>query len=201
VKSNSKKLRVAVLGASGYTGAELIRLLSCHQKVDLTLLTSERYAGKDIGQVFPQLGRLGLPTLCKIEEVNWEKTDIDVVFCALPHGTTQDVVSGLLVPEEKWSENGCHYLRYKNNNFIWGEGIKIIDLSADFRLANFDVYEKWYGQPHRAQRLQHVALYGLTELCRDKLLISNLIACPGCYPTTSLLPAYTINRCENNYVG
>ncbi len=158
----SNRTRVAILGASGYTGAELVRLLARHPRVEIAALTADRQAGKPLGEVFPHLGRLGLPDLVKIDDVEWSR--IEAVFCALPHGTTQEVVAKL--PRH----------------------LKIIDLSADFRLADVSVYAKWYGHEHRAPDLQQEAVYGLTELKRQEIKGARLIANPGCYPTSAQLP-------------
>ncbi|MBK8908976.1 MAG: N-acetyl-gamma-glutamyl-phosphate reductase [Rhodospirillales bacterium] len=163
--SNSA-VRVAIVGASGYTGAELVRLLVRHPSVEIAALTADRKAGQGIGDVFPHLAAAAhdtaLPGLVSLETVQWD--DIDVAFCALPHGTTQDVVATL--PHR----------------------VKVIDLSADFRLADVEQYETWYGQAHRAPDLQGEAVYGLTELDRERIASARLIACPGCYPTAALLP-------------
>lgn len=158
----SNKIRVAILGASGYTGGELVRLLAHHPSVEMRLLTADRHAGQPLAAVFPHLGHLGLPKLVKIDEANWD--GIDLVFCGLPHGTTQDVVSKL--PKR----------------------LKVIDLSADFRLADIETYAKWYGHAHRAPELQKEAVYGLTEIERKAVKAARLIANPGCYPTSAQLP-------------
>ena len=147
---------------AGYTGAELIRLLINHPYIDLKILTAERQAGKPIGDVFPHLAHLNLPTLIKISEVDFN--EIDFVFCALPHGTTQDVIAAL--PEH----------------------VRIVDLSADFRLYDVESYAEWYGHPHKAAHLQQDAVYGLTEWARDKIKNTRLVANPGCYPTSVQLP-------------
>ena len=186
--SGTNKLRVAILGASGYTGAELVRLLAHHTHVDLTLLTADRHAGKQLGDVFPHLAGLGLPDFLHIDEVEWAGIDLDLVFCALPHGTTQEVVAGLLhatghdIVDELVAE--------RREDIIAGlsKDVKVIDLSADFRLTDFDTYAKWYGHEHLAPILQPEAVYGLTEFARGALTDTRLIACPGCYPTSSLLP-------------
>lgn len=159
---NSNAIRVAILGASGYTGAELLRLLVRHPNVRITALTADRKAGEAIETVFPHLGGLGLPKLTAIGDVDWSAAD--VVFCALPHGTTQEVIAGL----------PAH--------------LKVIDLSADFRLADVEQYAKWYGHAHRAPALQKDAVYGLTELAREAIRRARLVACPGCYPTSAQLP-------------
>ncbi|HYD66470.1 N-acetyl-gamma-glutamyl-phosphate reductase [Azospirillum sp.] len=155
-------IRVGILGASGYTGAELVRMLLRHPNVEICALTAERQAGKPMAEVFPHLGRYGLPGLVKIEEVHWDK--LDVVFCALPHGTTQEVVSGI------------------------PHGLKVVDLSADFRLTDPAEYAAWYGHEHRAVDLQKEVAYGLTELNRQGVRKARVVANPGCYPTSALLP-------------
>lgn len=156
------RLRIAVLGASGYTGAELLRILSRHPGVEIKTLTADRKAGEAVAKVFPHLGQLDLPDMIGIDQVKWD--GVDVVFCALPHGTTQE--TALLIPRH----------------------LKIIDLSADFRLRDVEVYARTYGQPHRAVELQREAVYGLTELARDAIKAARLVACPGCYPTAAQLP-------------
>ena len=160
--STSNRIRIGILGASGYTGAELIRLLAHHPQAEIALLTADRNAGQALGAVFPHLAHLKAPKLIKIAEADWSK--VDVVFCALPHGTTQDVVAGL------------------------PRALKVVDLSADFRLADVAVYAKWYGHAHRAPELQKEAVYGLTELARPAVKKARLVANPGCYPTSAQLP-------------
>ena len=155
-------LRTAILGASGYTGAELLRLLHRHSAVQVTALTADRMAGQNMKAVFPQLDDPSLPVLVKIDDVDFSA--IDLVFCALPHGTTQSVIAGL------------------------PETVKVIDLSADFRLANVDTYATWYGHPHQAVSLQGQAVYGLSEFHRPAIAMARLVANPGCYPTATLLP-------------
>lgn len=155
-------INVAILGASGYTGAELVRLLAHHPHVRIAALTAEKRAGAALGEVFPHLGGLALPKLVKIADVDF--TGIDAVFCALPHGLTQEVVAGL--PKH----------------------LKVIDLSADFRLRDVATYAKWYGHEHLAPELQKDAVYGLTELAREAVKTARLIANPGCYPTSAQLP-------------
>ncbi len=158
----SNRIKIGVLGASGYTGAELLRLLARHPAAELTLLTADRHAGKPLAEVFPHLGGLELPPLIKIADADWDKAD--VVFCGLPHSTTQEVVAAL--PRR----------------------LKVIDLSADFRLEDPEEYATWYGHAHLALELQKEAVYGLTELKREALRKTRLCAVPGCYPTASLLP-------------
>ncbi len=151
------KARIAVLGGSGYTGAETLRLALGHPNLDVRHITADRHAGKRMGDVFPHLGDAGLPALIKIGDVPFD--DVDAVFCCLPHATTQEVVKAL--PGH----------------------LKVIDLSADFRLKDPAVYEHAYGRPHGALELQAEAVYGLTEHARDALRQTRLVAVPGCYPT------------------
>jgi N-acetyl-gamma-glutamyl-phosphate reductase len=158
----SNKLRVAILGASGYTGAELVRLLSRHPQVAIVALTADRQAGKPAAEVFPHLQVQDLPTLSRIDELDWG--GIDFVFCCLPHGLTQEVVAKL--PRH----------------------LRIVDLSADFRLTDTEAYATWYGHAHHAPDLQKEAVYGLTEINRGAVRKARLVANPGCYPTASLLP-------------
>ena len=156
------RIRIAIVGASGYTGAELVRLLARHACVDIAAMTAERKAGMSMGAAFPHLAGLGLADLVTLDDVDW--SGVDAVFCCLPHGTTQDVVAGL--PGH----------------------LKVIDLSADFRLADVDTYAQWYGHAHRAPELQAEAVYGLSELARGAIAGARLVACPGCYPTSAQLP-------------
>jgi N-acetyl-gamma-glutamyl-phosphate reductase len=156
------RLRIGILGASGYTGAELLRLLAHHTGTEIRLLTADRQAGRPLAAVFPHLGGLDLPDLVKIEDADW--SGLDLVFCCLPHGTTQEVIAGL--PRH----------------------LKVVDLSADFRLRDVATYAQWYGHEHRAPELQREAVYGLTELNRDAVRPARLVANPGCYPTTTQLP-------------
>jgi len=146
--------RIAILGASGYTGAELVRLIASHPEMRIVALSADRKAGMAMAEVFPFLRHLDLPPLVKIDEIDF--SGVDLCFCALPHGTTQAVVAGL------------------------PRGLKIVDLSADFRLRDLAEYEKWYGQPHVAPDLQAEAVYGLTEFYRDKIRAARLVAGTGC---------------------
>ncbi|MHA1566057.1 MAG: N-acetyl-gamma-glutamyl-phosphate reductase [Alphaproteobacteria bacterium] len=169
--SANSKVKIGILGASGYTGAELVRLLARHPAAELTALTADRQAGQPLGAVFPHLGHLKLPDLVRIEEADLGETDI--VFCGLPHGTTQKVVSGLLEarPDQK-----------------------VVDLSADFRLRSLDSFAEWYGHEHWAPTLQQEAVYGLTEVYRDAIGKARLVANPGCYTTTTELALLPLVR-------
>ena len=161
MSTTEKKVRIGVMGASGYTGADLVRLLATHPRTEVRLLTANAHAGKPLAEVYPHLGSLDLPAMIRVEEADW--SDIDVAFCGLPHGTTQEIIAAL----------PAH--------------LKVIDLSADFRLRDPQVYAQWYGHEHRAPALQPEAIYGLTEHYREAIRSARLVACPGCYPTAALL--------------
>ena len=131
--ATDKKAKIGILGASGYTGAELVRLLLRHPRAEIALLTADRRAGKPMAEVFPQFAPYHLPTLAALDAVDWKALKLDLVFCALPHGTTQKVIKDL---------------------FARLPAIKVVDLSADFRLADVAAYARWYGHPHAAPELQ-----------------------------------------------
>src|SRR5260221_1727771 len=162
------RVRIAILGASGYTGAELLRLLANHDGVEIVALTADRHAGKKVGAVFPHLAGRVLPDLVAIDAVDFSA--VELVFCCLPHGTTQEVIAAL--PDH----------------------LRIVDLSADFRLADVETYAHWYGHAHRAPDLQRAAVYGITELVRPALGNARLVANPGCYPTSAQLPLVPLVR-------
>jgi N-acetyl-gamma-glutamyl-phosphate reductase len=151
---------IAILGASGYTGAELVRLIATHPAMRIVALTADRKAGQAMGEVFPHLRHLDLPTLTTIDAVDFGA--VDLAFCALPHATSQEVIAGL--PRE----------------------LKVVDLSADFRLEDPAVYERWYGHPHQALELQAEAVYGLTEFYRERIRAARLVAGTGCNSATGL---------------
>ncbi len=165
--SQNNKAKVGVLGASGYTGAELVRLLLGHPGVQIALLTADRRAGQEMRAVFPQFSPFTLPRLVAIESVDWANLALDLAFCALPHATTQKVVSDLLSKAPR---------------------TKVVDLSADFRLADTRAYARWYGHEHHAPELQREAVYGLVEVHREKIKKARLVANPGCYTTCAQLP-------------
>ncbi|PRX38199.1 N-acetyl-gamma-glutamyl-phosphate reductase [Meinhardsimonia xiamenensis] len=150
--------RVAILGASGYTGAELVRLIATHPEIEIAALSAHAKAGQSMAEVFPHLRHLELPRLQRIEELDF--SGIDLVFCALPHATSQSVIKAL------------------------PRALKIIDLSADFRLRDPKAYEKWYGKPHEAPELQAEAVYGLTEFYREEIRAARLVAGTGCNAAT-----------------
>ncbi|XP_031249442.1 probable N-acetyl-gamma-glutamyl-phosphate reductase, chloroplastic [Pistacia vera] len=161
-QKSEKQVRIGLLGASGYTGAEIVRLLANHPYFGITLMTADRKAGQSIGSVFPHLISQDLPIMVSIKDADF--SNVDAVFCCLPHGTTQEIIKGL------------------------PKSLKIVDLSADFRLRDISEYEEWYGQPHIAPDLQKEAVYGLTEILREDIKSARLVANPGCYPTSSQLP-------------
>ncbi|RMB08646.1 N-acetyl-gamma-glutamyl-phosphate reductase [Eilatimonas milleporae] len=191
----SDTVRVGILGASGYTGGDLIRLLAGHPKVEIALLTAERHAGASVDSVWPHLRGAGeLPALIALEDVEWPAVELDVIFCALPHATSQDVIKGLLhatghsLLEEMIAESPGDLAES-----FRGEA-RIIDLSADFRLRDVETYERWYGQAHQAPDLQAKAVYGLPELYGADIRDARLVACPGCYPTAALLALVPLIR-------
>ena len=145
---------IAILGASGYTGAELVRLIATHSQMNIVALSADRKAGQTMAEVFPFLRHLDLPRLQKIDEIDFYS--VDLCFCALPHATTQDVIAKL------------------------PRSLKIVDLSADFRLRDPAAYAQWYGQPHTQPELQAEAVYGLTEFYREVIAGARLVAGTGC---------------------
>src|SRR5579864_3506 len=163
----STKAKVGVLGASGYTGSECVRLLLRHPQVEIALLTADRKAGQEMREVFPQFSPFALPKLLPLDGLDWRALGLDLVFCALPHATTQKVVKHILGQAPQ---------------------IKIVDLSADFRLADTAAYARWYGEAHHAPELQREAVYGLVEVYRERIKSARLVANPGCYTTCAQLP-------------
>jgi N-acetyl-gamma-glutamyl-phosphate reductase len=156
-------IRAAVIGASGYAGVELVRLLNQHPQVTLTAYTSTSYVDEPMNEVYPQFGK-SLSAPCVAEDWPALVAENDVIFCALPHGH----VAEKLQPE-------------------WLETVRVIDLGADFRLPQVETYEAWYGLAHPQPSLLSQAVYGLTEWNRNALDSARLVANPGCYPTASLL--------------
>lgn len=162
-----EKLRVAVLGASGYTGADALRLLARHPRVEVALLSAHSHAGRGLAEIHPHLAGLNLPHPQRVEEVEENAWDeVDAVFSCLPHGVGQDVLARLAARAKP---------------------PRLIDLSADFRLQDVAVYARWYGRDHAAPELQCEAVYGLSEANGAAIAAANLVACPGCYPTAVLL--------------
>lgn len=159
-------LKVAICGGSGYTGAELLRILAFHPEVEVTVVTSEKSSGKRVTDLFPHLYRYDH---LKYEPLRREEVFLkaDIFFMALPHGTSQEAV-----------------------DFLVSKGKRVIDLSADYRLRDAEVYEKWYKTPHRFRKTLSKAVYGLPEVYRKKIARSKLIANPGCYPTGAIIGLY-----------
>ncbi|MFP3920839.1 MAG: N-acetyl-gamma-glutamyl-phosphate reductase [Dichotomicrobium sp.] len=169
------KFRIGVIGASGYTGADLIRLAAAHPEIEIAALSGAAHAGQALEDVFPHLGRVDAPALTRAEETDWR--GCDAVFSGLPHGAAQDIIKTL------------------------PEGLRVIDMSADFRLRDAAVYEQWYGRSHDAPERLAEAVYGLTEIYGEEIAGARLVACPGCYPTAvllSLLPLVTDGLIESD---
>jgi len=164
--AEESRAKVGVLGASGYTGAELVRLLLRHPRADIALLTADRRAGQEMRAVFPQFSPFPLPKLVAIDAIDWSAAALDLVFCALPHATTQKVIKEVLAQAPR---------------------LKVVDLSADFRLADPQAYARWYGHEHAATQLQREAVYGLCEVHREAIRKARLVANPGCYTTCAQL--------------
>ncbi len=155
-------LRVGVVGASGYTGAELLRLLAGHSGLETAIATSREFAGQDIATVYPNLGAYsGRP----YDALHPDKLgELDLVFLALPHGASMELGARLTVG-----------------------GTRVVDLSADFRLDDAEAYPEWFGVPHTAPEWLGKWAYGLPELHRDEIKGHQAVANPGCYPTAALL--------------
>lgn len=165
--------RVAIVGASGYSGEELVRLLLSHPFAELTAVTSRQYAGRALGKIFPKFANHPRAGSLRFTEPRAESLGkaAQIVFLALPHGVASEFASPLL-------RAGC----------------KVIDLSADFRLKNASVYKEYYSHDHPAPELLAEAVYGLPELYRSQIQAGSLIASPGCYPTSILLPTIPLIR-------
>ena len=158
-----KKTKAAIIGASGYSGQELIRLLLRHPHVEITQFTSRQYAGKAVAEIFPRFrGQID----AMFVEPNVDRLGAEVAFLALPHGVAAEFAPALL-----------------------RKGIKVLDLSADFRLKSAAVYKDFYEHDHPAPELLAQSVYGLPELHRDQIRGAKLVACPGCYPTSIILGA------------
>lgn len=149
---------IAILGASGYTGAELVRIIATHPSFVIKALTGDRKAGLPMAAVYPHLRHLDLPDLISIDQLDY--SELDLVFCALPHATSQAVIPSIPA------------------------SVKVIDLSADFRLRDPEAYAKWYGKAHDAVEMQADAVYGLTEFYRDDIKGARFVAGTGCNAAT-----------------
>ncbi len=156
-----QKIKIAVIGASGYTGADLVRLAVRHPAIEIAALVAHTHAGKPAAEVFAHFAGFGLPDMVDVADVDWD--GIDAVFSGLPHGTAHQIIKTL--PPH----------------------LKIIDMSADFRLRDPATYAAWYGGEHGAQALLQSAVYGLSEHYAAAIAKARLVACPGCYPTATLM--------------
>ena len=166
MKKNDR-CRVAVVGASGYAGEELVRLLLSHPSVELTAITSRQHVGKKLSKVFPRFARVPSAEAISFSDSDLESIagNAEIVFLALPHGVSAEFVGPLLDTKAR-----------------------VIDLSADFRLRNPDTYREFYAREHPAPLLLASAAYGLPEIYREQIRVAKLVACPGCYPTSILIP-------------
>ncbi len=162
--------KVAILGASGYTGAEIVRLVATHPDLEIAALSAERKAGMAMGDVFAQLGHLDLPDLVRISDVDFQQ--VDLAFLALPYGLSHELVPGL--PDH----------------------VKVVDLSADFRFRDVADYARWYGREHKAPKIQPTVAYGLPEIYRSEIAAARITANTGCYVATSLLPLIPLVRAQ-----
>jgi N-acetyl-gamma-glutamyl-phosphate reductase len=158
----AKKIKIGIVGGTGYTGVELLRLLSVHPNAELAVITSRGEVGLPVAEMFPSLR--GFVDLKFSDPANANLTECDVVFFATPHGVAMAQAPGLVEA-----------------------GVKVIDLAADFRLQDTNVFEKWYKMPHTCDDILKDAVYGIPELYRDKIKSAKVIGNPGCYPTTVLL--------------
>ena len=149
-------IRVSVLGATGYAGVELVRLLCSHKEVELSCIVSKSFAGKKISEIYPNFKNILDKELDDLD-VDFVAENSDLVFTALPHGASKEVIPAL-----------------------YNKGVKIIDLSGDFRYDDVKVYEKWYGEPHSSPEILEKSVYGLCELYRDKVKDARLVGNPGC---------------------
>jgi N-acetyl-gamma-glutamyl-phosphate reductase len=170
-----KTIKVAIVGASGYAGEDLVRLLLGHPQADLVAVTSRQYAGQTLAQIFPKFSHYPKAKSLRFTEPNAEllAKDAEVVFLALPHGVAAEYAVPLL-------QNGA----------------SVIDLSADFRLKDPAVYQEFYAHEHPAPELLAKSVYGLAEIYREQIKKADFIACPGCYPTSILLPIIPLLRAK-----
>lgn len=168
-------MKVGVVGATGYTGIELVQYLLKHPKVQLNYVTSQQYVGQPLAKVYPSLNnRTNL--ICEMFSVDLAAQKTELIFLALPHGESMAVVPELL-----------------------NRGVKVIDLGADFRLKNSEIYPKWYGNTHLYPELLKDARYGLTELFRKDIAGAKLVANPGCYATATALGLAPIMTLQNAF--
>lgn len=172
----ANQISVGIVGGTGYTGVELLRILSRHPLVIVKYLTSRSEAGKSVSEIFPSLRGVCDLAFCDMtdETMAMMARDCDVVFFATPHGVAMAHTPALVA-----------------------QGIKVIDLGADFRLQSLDEFEQWYGMAHTCPGILKDSVYGLTEVTRAKVATAKVIANPGCYPTTAILGLKPIIDTEN----
>jgi N-acetyl-gamma-glutamyl-phosphate reductase len=156
-------IKVSVLGATGYAGIELVRLLHNHPQVELVHLVSHSFAGQPLSDIYPNF-KGKLEKICAEMNIEQAASDSDILFTALPHGTSEQIIPAL-----------------------YEKGKKVIDLSGDFRYNSVEMYEKWYGVKHSRPDLLQKSVYGLPELYREKVKTASLVGNPGCYTTCSIL--------------
>ena len=161
-------LNIAIAGATGYVGLELIKILSNHPKAKIIYLCAQKAVGKSINVLDRRIKKVNLPKISEIRKINWNK--INILFTALPNGEAQKIAKQI------------------------PDNIKLIDLSADFRLNNPKSYKKWYGINHNCKKLIKKSIYAITEFSRHKLYKHKIIACPGCYPTSVQIPLIPLIR-------
>jgi N-acetyl-gamma-glutamyl-phosphate reductase len=157
------KIKVGILGGTGYVGIELVRLLSRHSNVEITRIISQSFAGKPVSEIYPNLKGV-CDIVCSKLDIDDIAANCGVVFTALPHGASKEVIPAL-----------------------FAKNIKIIDMSGDYRYDDKAIYEKWYGEPHTSPELLEQSVYGLCEVHRDKIKQAKLVGNPGCYTTCSIL--------------
>jgi N-acetyl-gamma-glutamyl-phosphate reductase len=169
--SSHSPVKAAIVGASGYAGEELVRLLLSHPFCDLTAVTSRQSAGQTIAQVFPKFSHFPKAKTLRFTEPSpiALPEGTEVVFLAVPHGVAAEYAAPLL-----------------------DMGLRVIDLSADFRLKRAEVYKEFYAHEHPTPALLAQSVYGLAEIRRDEIKSARLLACPGCYPTSIILPLFPL---------
>lgn len=165
--------KVVIVGASGYSGEELVRLLSRHPHAEIAALTSRQLAGQSLASVYPRFAGTRYADLKFIESTTEAilATGARIVFLALPHGVAAEYAAPLIKA-----------------------GLKVLDLSADFRIKNLATYAEFYGENHHAPELAALSVYGLPEIYREQIRSAQLVACPGCYPTSIIVPLVPLLR-------
>ena len=168
-------LNIAIAGATGYVGLELIKLLSKHPYVKIIYLCATKSIGKSINFFDNKIKNKKLPKISTVKNIKWNR--VNILFTALPNGEAQKIAR--IIPHH----------------------VKLIDLSGDFRLKNFKLYKKWYGIDHKCKELIKQSIYAITEFSRNKLSNHSIISCPGCFPTSVQIPLVPLveKRMINTY--